>query len=114
MLDKLTSAADLVVDLIIGLIAALGELRPDLANNEFRLSNSFSARGQSGTFERLSQNAVFASSADWKPPCFQNGSGGGVEAVDRLSSGELLCFRSFAFADGAGMEAEDRAIRKIR
>ena len=91
-LDRLTSTADLAVDQVIDLIVILAELVLDLANNDFRLSNSFNARGQSGTFEILSQNAVFASSADRNPPLLQKGSGGGVKAVGRLLSGERLRF----------------------
>jgi hypothetical protein len=69
----------LAVGLVLGPIA-----------KEFRrsnpLNNSFNAEKQIGAFKRLSQNAIFASSADRKPALFHGGSGGGVDsAVGPLS-----------------------------
>lgn len=59
-----------------------------LAGGGFRRSNSFKECGKSATFERLSQNAMFASSADRNPPLFHGGSYGGV--VSSPTSGERL------------------------
>jgi len=72
---------DLVVDLVVDLIA-----------NEFRRSNSLNAGGQSGTFERLSQNAVFVSSADRNPTLFHGGSGDKEDSI----AGSILN-KSFRF-----------------
>ena len=58
----------------------------------FRRSNSLNAGGHRGTFERLSQNAVFASSADRNPALFQGGSGGGVDSVVGSILGERFRF----------------------
>lgn len=89
-----TRAADLTAaDLVSGRVGGVAvDSVVELATNEFRRSNSLSAGEQSGTLERLSQNAVLASSADWNPAFFQGGSGGNVESDAVSISGERLRF----------------------
>jgi hypothetical protein len=67
----------------------------DLAANEFRRSNSFKAREQSGIFEILKilfQNAVFIFSADRNSALFHVDSDRRVEFAVRRISDERLRF----------------------
>jgi hypothetical protein len=85
-------AARLVADLVVRPADLATVLVVGPTDNQFRRSNSLNAGGQSDTLERLSQNAVLASSADRNPALFHGGSGGGVDSVGRSTSGERFRF----------------------